>query len=90
MDTLDLVQNRIVLQDSMASLTPLEQSAAFARMLSHLPPRALVIGIETDGLFTTTKQLDLAAYIPDAEFKLVIIASPDGHDGFLLEFEQIN
>jgi homoserine O-acetyltransferase len=88
MDTHDLARDRIVLQDSTASLTPLEQSVAFARVLSRLPPRALVIGIETDGLFTTTEQRELAAHIPDAE--LVIIPSPDGHDGFLLEFEQIN
>jgi len=88
MDTHDLARDRIVLQDSTASLTPLEQSVAFARVLSRLPPRALVIGIETDGLFTTTEQRELVAHIPDAE--LVIIPSPDGHDGFLLEFQQIN
>jgi homoserine O-acetyltransferase len=55
--------------------------------LSLLPP-ALVIGIESDGLFTTTEQKELAAYIPHAE--LVLIPSQDGHDGFLLEFEAIN
>jgi homoserine O-acetyltransferase len=53
-----------------------------------LPPGALVISIATDGLFTTTEQRELAAHIPEAE--LVVIPSPDGHDGFLLEFEQIN
>jgi homoserine O-acetyltransferase len=87
MDTHDLARDRIV-QDSTALLTPEAQSVAFARVLSRLPPRALVIGIETDGLFTTTEQRELAAHIPGAE--LVIIPSPDGHDGFLLEFEQIN
>lgn len=65
-----------------------EESLALARVLATLPPRALVISIETDGLFTTTEQRELAAHIPDA--KLVVIPSPDGHDGFLLEFEQIN
>ena len=55
--------------------------------LSLLPP-ALVIGIESDGLFTTTEQKELAAHIPDSE--LVLIPSQDGHDGFLLEFEAIN
>ncbi|WVQ67273.1 homoserine O-acetyltransferase [Kwoniella botswanensis] len=53
-----------------------------------LEPPALVIGIESDGLFTTSEQKEIAAYIPDAE--LVLIPSPDGHDGFLLEFEAIN
>jgi homoserine O-acetyltransferase len=47
-----------------------------------------VISIATDGLFTTTEQRELAQHIPDAT--LVVIPSPDGHDGFLLEFEQIN
>ncbi|KAK0197743.1 Alpha/Beta hydrolase protein [Armillaria mellea] len=61
---------------------------ALARVLEALPPRALVIGVETDGLFTTTEQREIAAHIPEAE--LVIIPSQDGHDGFLLEFEAIN
>ena len=37
---------------------------------------------------TTSEQRELATHIPDAE--LIVIPSPDGHDGFLLEFEQIN
>ncbi|GAA5982268.1 hypothetical protein JCM11641_006244 [Rhodosporidiobolus odoratus] len=56
--------------------------------LSLIPPGALVIAISTDGLFTLTEQRELAAQMPDA--KLVVVDSPDGHDGFLLEFEQIN
>ena len=56
--------------------------------LSLIPPGALVIAISTDGLFTLTEQRELAASMRDAE--LVVIDSPDGHDGFLLEFEQIN
>lgn len=66
---------------------PDELSQSLQHALSLLPP-ALVIGIESDGLFTTTEQKELAAHIPDAE--LVLIPSPDGHDGFLLEFEAIN
>ena len=62
-------------------------SLSLQHALSLLPP-TLVIGIESDGLFTTSEQKELAAYIPDAE--LVVIPSPDGHDGFLLEFEAIN
>lgn len=61
---------------------------SLARALSQLPRGALVIGIATDGLFTTTEQREIAAHIPDSE--LVIIPSRDGHDGFLLEFEAIN
>ena len=61
---------------------------ALAEVLRTLPPRALVIGIETDGLFTSSEQKLIAGHVPDAE--LVIIPSPEGHDGFLLEFELIN
>jgi len=58
------------------------------QVLAQLPARALVIGVETDGLFMLSEQREIAAGIPDAE--LVVIQSQDGHDGFLLEFEQIN
>ncbi|XAO21899.1 homoserine O-acetyltransferase [Cryptococcus bacillisporus CA1280] len=64
-----------------------ELDARLIHALSLEPP-ALVIGIESDALFTTSEQRELAAGIPDAE--LVVIPSPDGHDGFLLEFEAIN
>jgi len=68
--------------------TPSDGSDDVAAVLKTLPPRALVIGIQTDGLFTISEQRELAEHIPGAE--LVVINSPDGHDGFLLEFEQIN
>ncbi|KAH8120489.1 homoserine O-acetyltransferase [Phellopilus nigrolimitatus] len=64
------------------------ESLALAAVLATLPERALIIGVQTDGLFMVSEQRELAEHIPDAE--LVIIDSPDGHDGFLLEFEQIN
>jgi len=82
LDTHDVARGR------GASLGDRDESLALARVLSTLPSRALVISIETDGLFTTSEQRELAAHIPDAT--LVVIPSPDGHDGFLLEFEQIN
>jgi homoserine O-acetyltransferase len=93
MDTHDLARDRIPpLPTSDSSTTspssPTPHPSAIPQILSHLPPRALIIGIETDGLFTTTEQRELASHIPEAE--LVIIPSPDGHDGFLLEFERIN
>ena len=47
----------------------------------------LVIGIESDGLFTPFEQKQIGK-VSNAE--LVMIPSPDGHDGFLLEFEAIN
>jgi homoserine O-acetyltransferase len=83
MDTHDLARERVSAPNSTS-----KDSAALRRVLSTLPPRALIIGIATDGLFTTIEQRELANAIPSAE--LVVIHSPDGHDGFLLEFEAIN
>ncbi|KIK55352.1 hypothetical protein GYMLUDRAFT_87677 [Collybiopsis luxurians FD-317 M1] len=80
LDTHDVARERALDSES--------DSSALARVLSTLPARALVISISTDGLFTPSEQKEIAAHIPGAE--LVTIQSPDGHDGFLLEFEQIN
>ncbi|CAE7218359.1 unnamed protein product [Rhizoctonia solani] len=63
-------------------------NVALVNALSQLPRGALVIGIESDGLFMPTEQREIAAHIPEA--RLVLIPSIDGHDGFLLEFEAIN
>ncbi|GAA97340.1 hypothetical protein E5Q_04018 [Mixia osmundae IAM 14324] len=56
--------------------------------LSTIPPKALVIAISSDGLFTLREAQEISEQIPDA--RLVVIDSPEGHDGFLLEFAQIN
>ncbi|KAJ9302777.1 hypothetical protein DTO271G3_151 [Paecilomyces variotii] len=56
--------------------------------LSLIQQPALVIGIESDGLFTFEEQMEIAAGIPDSRLKR--IESPEGHDAFLLQFEQVN
>ena len=48
----------------------------------------LVLGIESDGLFTFAEQEEIARGIPNA--RLEKIDSPEGHDAFLLQFEQVN
>ncbi|KFH68614.1 homoserine O-acetyltransferase [Podila verticillata NRRL 6337] len=57
-------------------------------VLDSIVQPSLVIGVESDGLFTISEQYELAELLHDSE--MVVIQSPDGHDGFLLEFEQIN
>ena len=59
-----------------------------AAALSQIKQPALVIGIESDGLFTFAEQQELATAIPDS--RLRTIDSPEGHDAFLLQFEQVN
>ncbi|KAL0572056.1 L-homoserine-O-acetyltransferase [Marasmius crinis-equi] len=88
MDTHDVSRDRRLISQVDGVEKEESEPQAVARVLSTLPPRALVIGIATDGLFTPSEQKEIAAWIPDAEIE--IIESPDGHDGFLLEFEQIN
>jgi homoserine O-acetyltransferase len=82
MDTHDVSRARLLPGEEA------EPSKALTRVLSTLPKGALVIGVESDGLFTPNEQRELAAHIPEAE--LVMIHSKDGHDGFLLEFEELN
>ncbi|MCJ1353990.1 MAG: homoserine O- acetyltransferase [Icmadophila ericetorum] len=56
--------------------------------LSHITQPTLILGIESDGLFTFAEQQELAAAIPHS--RLRTIDSPEGHDAFLLQFEQVN
>lgn len=56
--------------------------------LAQIKQPALIIGISSDGLFTFSEQEKLAESIPNAVLKE--ITSPEGHDAFLLEFEEIN
>lgn len=56
--------------------------------LSQIEQPALVIGIESDGLFTFSEQQEIAAAIPDSRLRKIV--SPEGHDAFLLQFEQVN
>jgi homoserine O-acetyltransferase len=55
--------------------------------LGQIQARTLVIGIESDILFPLQEQELLASLIPGASFR--VIESLYGHDGFLLEFGQI-
>ena len=56
--------------------------------LSLIEQPTLVLGIESDGLFTFAEQEELAEHIPNS--RLERIDSPEGHDAFLLQFEQVN
>ena len=75
-----------------------EDDEALGRVLSFLssgshrfgapPPKVQVVSIESDGLFAPPEQELLFQLINGST--LVSVKSTDGHDGFLLEFEQIN
>jgi homoserine O-acetyltransferase/O-succinyltransferase len=55
--------------------------------LKMITAKTMVIGISSDILFPVLEQQFLAEHIPGAHLK--VIDSKYGHDGFLLEFEQI-
>lgn len=56
--------------------------------LEMIQQPTLILGIPNDGLFTYREQCELSAAIPKAQLKT--ISSNEGHDGFLLEHQQIN
>lgn len=58
--------------------------AALARIKAH----TIVIGLTTDIIFTPAEMKALAGAIPGAAYRE--IASPFGHDGFLVEHRQLN
>jgi homoserine O-acetyltransferase len=56
--------------------------------LSRVTARTLVAGVDSDRLYPLRQQADLAAGIPTAD-DVRVIASPYGHDGFLIEVDQV-
>lgn len=78
LDTHDVSRYRV----SSDSATPI------ADALAQIQQPTLVLGIESDGLFTFDEQKEIAASIPGARLRK--IDSPEGHDAFLLQFEQVN
>ena len=85
LDTHDVSRHRYPEGEDEQSLDPV---SALHYALSLIEQPTLVLGIQSDGLFTYAEQQELAAHIPNAILKT--IDSPDGHDAFLLEFDQVN
>jgi homoserine O-acetyltransferase len=85
LDTHDVSRHRYPEGRDPDNLDPV---SALQHALSLIEQPTLVLGIKSDGLFTYAEQQELAAHIPNAT--LETIESPDGHDAFLLEFEQVN
>ncbi|MEU3555818.1 homoserine O-acetyltransferase MetX [Streptomyces fragilis] len=56
--------------------------------LRRVTARTLVAGVGSDRLYPPSQQAELAAGIPTADH-LRLIESPYGHDGFLIEVEQV-
>jgi homoserine O-acetyltransferase len=78
LDTHDVSRNRA----KPGSKTPVKDA------LSQIQQPTLVLGIQSDGLFTFSEQEEIQEGIPNCRLRQ--IDSPEGHDAFLLQFEQVN
>ncbi|KAI0158866.1 homoserine O-acetyltransferase [Pestalotiopsis sp. NC0098] len=56
--------------------------------LALIEQPTLVLGIESDGLFTFAEQQEIAQHVKNSRLKEIV--SQEGHDAFLLQFEQVN
>ncbi len=64
------------------------ERGTFEEVLGNISIPVLILGIDSDNLYPTSEQKELAKLIPNAVYEE--INSPYGHDAFLIEFEQIN
>jgi homoserine O-acetyltransferase/O-succinyltransferase len=64
------------------------RAETIAEALAMIEQPTLVLGIESDGLFTFAEQKELAEHIQNARLREIV--SQEGHDAFLLQFEQVN
>lgn len=80
LDTHDITRGQIEPSDSQTDPLP--------AYLETLKSPHLIIGIQSDGLFTYGEQQVLGAHIPNNVLKK--LDSPEGHDAFLLDFEIID
>ncbi|WP_125776295.1 homoserine O-acetyltransferase MetX [Antribacter gilvus] len=78
----------LVLTESMLSHDLGRDRGGVETALTQVTARALVVAVDSDRLFPPTQSARLASWIPRAE-PLRIVTSDFGHDGFLIEFDQL-
>ncbi|WP_083789799.1 homoserine O-acetyltransferase MetX [Thermomonospora curvata] len=78
----------IVLTETMNGHDVGRGRGGMAAALRRVTARTLVAGVDSDRLYPLYQQQELAAGIPGAD-RLRVIESPAGHDGFLIEIEQV-
>lgn len=88
MDRHDIMVGRVEEAAEESNVAAPGNDGALRKLLARVAPGALVVSVETDALFLPQQQERLAACLPEAT--LAVLKSTDGHDGFLLEFEQLN
>ena len=78
----------VVLTESMNSHDVGRDRGGVATALARYEGEATVIGIDTDRLYVVEEQHELASLLP-GEDRATVIASPHGHDSFLIEVEAV-
>ncbi|KAF5661493.1 homoserine o-acetyltransferase [Fusarium heterosporum] len=82
---LDKIDSHDIARDRYLNLSDDE---AMRKVLGQIQQRTLVVGVPTDGLYPLPEQIAVFQGLSNATF--ATIQSDDGHDGFLLEGEQLN
>nr|WP_246043666.1 homoserine O-acetyltransferase [Rarobacter incanus] len=78
----------VTLTESMLSHDLGRDRGGVATALRSIRTRALIVGVDSDRLFPLEASRTMARLIPAAD-PLRTIHSPYGHDGFLIEFDQL-
>ncbi|MFJ3672797.1 homoserine O-acetyltransferase [Streptomyces sp. NPDC090106] len=78
----------VVLSEAMNSHDVGRGRGGIRAALRRVTARTLVAGVGSDRLYPPSQQAELAAGIGSAD-RLRVIESPYGHDGFLIEVEQV-
>jgi homoserine O-acetyltransferase len=78
----------LVLTESMLTHDLGRDRGGVEAALSQVTARTLVVAVDSDRLFPPAQSARIAAWVPGAE-GLRIITSEHGHDGFLIEFDQL-
>jgi homoserine O-acetyltransferase len=78
----------IALSDAMSTFDIGRNRGGVAAALEKITAPLIVAGIDTDRLFPLRQQAELVSALP-LKTELDIIVSPFGHDGFLIEVDQV-
>ena len=78
----------LVLTESMLSHDLGRDRGGVENALTQITARSLVVAVDSDRLFPPAQSARLVTWIPGAD-PLRIVTSDHGHDGFLVEFDQI-
>ena len=77
----------VVLTESMLTHDLGRDRGGVASALAGITARTLAVAVDSDRLFLPEQSARIAAGVPDGELR--VIRSAYGHDGFLIEFDQL-